>query len=301
MHREQTARWSDPWVAMPALRSRFRTTMGLPVVAALLAVAGAACDVVDRPVRLADKPDTDDDPCMYGEERPCAQDDALVQYCLEDATWGICLDPDEVECTPGEEQETTCGFELPGWGLDRCELTADGVPTWKVIQPCEEGTPLALVPAGTTPRFLPADDRFFAISASGCNTDWPTADTPWLARDLDGNGRIDGGHELFGSLSDIGGRTARHGFEALATLDANGDGIVDARDPAFSELVLWADADGDRRTLPGELRSLPEAGIDAIPLSFRRERTCDGRGNCGVERVDLPGGAQIVDLYLACR
>lgn len=40
------------------------------------------------------------------------------------------------------------------------------------------------------------------------------------------------------STSLTGGATARNGFEALAALDSNADGILDARDPAFAELVL---------------------------------------------------------------
>ena len=36
-----------------------------------------------------------------------------------------------------------------------------------------------------------------------------------------------------------------NGFPALAVLDTNGDGIVDAADPLFNELKVWIDADGD--------------------------------------------------------
>ncbi len=253
----------------------------------------------------------DDSPpeCGEGDARACPSDPALVQFCGADGTFDACPCIAAAEtCTPGAKREVECFPDDPTFeGLVYTEecVVIDCVPKWVDAtidvedHPCN--TPLALVPAGTTPQFLPADDRFFALAPSGCNTDWPTADTPWLARDIDGNGRIDGGHELFGSLTDVGGRTARHGFEALAALDANGDGLVDSRDPAFGELVLWADADGDRLARPGELLPLADVGIDAIPLSYRREPSCDGRGNCGVERVDLAGGAQIVDLYLACR
>ncbi len=298
------------WAMTTTLHARFTYLthrLSLFTLSAAL-LAGSGCD------EKASGPDDgragqatggSDEPCTPGSEQPCDGEDAgLVQYCLEDGSWGICVDP-EATCSLGETEATDCGAGIPGQEVLECVLDADGVPEWTTLETCDYGTegttPLALVPAGVKPRLLPAADRFFSLSPNGCNTDWPTADTPWLARDLDGNGRIDGGRELFGSMTRLGGRTARHGFEALAALDANGDGVVDVQDPAFAELVLWADSDGDRISRPGELLPLSAAGIDAIPLAFRRERLCDDRGNCGYERVDLGRGAQIVDLYLTCR
>src|SRR5205814_8636538 len=80
-------------------------------------------------------------------------------------------------------------------------------------------------------------------------TEWPSAEAPWLALDRDGSGCIEAERELFA------------GFGALSVLDANGDERLDARDPAYAELVLWSDANGDKRCTPGELTSLASAGI----------------------------------------
>jgi len=137
-------------------------------------------------------------------------------------------------------------------------------------------------------------------------SDWPAARTPWLVRDLDGNGRIDDGRELFGSSTRLAdGRTARQGFEALAGLDANGDGVLDHSDPAFRSLALWSDRNGDRITDPGELVPL---GRLVVSISLRPEVTpsCDASGNCGRERAPMrwrdERGVQregeVVDLYL---
>jgi hypothetical protein len=50
---------------------------------------------------------------------------------------------------------------------------------------------------------------------------------------------------------------AANGFQALAELDANNDGKVDANDAAFSTLRIWRDLDGDAVTDTGELFSHP--------------------------------------------
>ena len=82
----------------------------------------------------------------------------------------------------------------------------------------------------------------------------------------------------------------------------HGDGAVTPRDPAFSELALWYDHDGDRRALPGELMSLAAAGIDGLSLEFEDRRVCDARNNCGRERSAVTGtAAELGDLYLPCR
>src|SRR5699024_4774217 len=59
-------------------------------------------------------------------------------------------------------------------------------------------------------------------------TTWPGPDDGFLAMDRNGNGRIDDGTELFGNRTPLacGGKT-KDGRAALATLDGNGDGVID--------------------------------------------------------------------------
>lgn len=111
-------------------------------------------------------------------------------------------------------------------------------------------------------------------------TGWIAGDDGILVRDLDGNGRIGSGRELFGSetlLAD--GRKAANGFEALAELDASGDGMVDADDPAFAELRVWRDIDGDGRTGGGELLTLEAAGVQGLHVDYVESTRVDAHGN----------------------
>jgi hypothetical protein len=136
-------------------------------------------------------------------------------------------------------------------------------------------------------------------------TDWPSAATPWIALDRDGDGAITSGAELFGDATE--GVQARNGFEALASLDANHDGVIDHRDPAFAKLVLWSDRDGDRRSAPSELQPLAER-IVSIPLAHVVVSRC-ANGNCEGERAAItwraPSGqlrsGAVIDVYLRRR
>ena len=164
-----------------------------------------------------------------------------------------------------------------------------------------EGEPIELVPA--------AAQRFAFRSGEPTRTDWPTARTPWLAIDRDGDGAITSGAELFGDATRLpDGAAARNGFSALAPLDANGDGVIDRRDPMFATLLLWTDRDGDHASGIDELRPASDVVI-AIPVAPRGESRCDARGNCEGERAELvwrdANGAvrtgAVVDLYLRSR
>lgn len=137
-------------------------------------------------------------------------------------------------------------------------------------------------------------------------TDWPTAQTPWLVFDRNGDGTIDSGAELFGTgvILDTGVR-AQHGFEALAELDEDLDGKLTPKDAAWSSLMLWADIDRDRVSDADELTSLESHGLSALDLEFARSFQCDEAGNCAGERSTVtadgrPAG-HLVDVYLRCR
>ena len=77
----------------------------------------------------------------------------------------------------------------------------------------------------------------------------------FLALDLNGNGVIDDGSELFGTKSG-------DGFSDLAAYDEDGNGWIDENDAVYSKLCVWVkDADGSDRLL-----SLKEANVGAIYL-----------------------------------
>jgi hypothetical protein len=110
-------------------------------------------------------------------------------------------------------------------------------------------------------------------------TAWPTGGDALLVRDLDGDGRITSGAELFGqSLLPEGGRQA-DGFAALAQLDSNADGRIDASDAAFASLRLWIDADHDGVTDAGELVTLDAQHVTALSLGYTRSDDKDLFGN----------------------
>lgn len=111
-------------------------------------------------------------------------------------------------------------------------------------------------------------------------TGWINGDDGLLVRDLNGNGAIDSGLELFGSETQLAnGSKAGNGFEALEELDTNSDGVIDANDAAFSELRIWKDANGDGQTDAGELLTLGEAGIQSINVNYTNSGFIDPQGN----------------------
>jgi hypothetical protein len=137
-------------------------------------------------------------------------------------------------------------------------------------------------------NFAAGAQAFDLAATMSVLTDWPTASTPWLALDRNGNGAIDDGGELFGSATLLkSGERAANGFVALAELDSNGDGRITPEDAAWSSLRLWSDANGDRRSTSGELAPLAARRILSIELRYRSERRCDARGNCEIERASF--------------
>jgi hypothetical protein len=198
------------------------------------------------------------------------------------------------------------------WSRDRQTVFDDDMsrhfPDWQ-----GSWCPLVLSFDGRPVTFAAADAdaRFDAGGATACDTfDWPEPDTPWLVRDLDGNGTIDGGHELLGAGTRmLDGTFASNGFAALAALDDDGDGWITPTDAAWSSLAVWVDHNRNRKTDPGELQSLDDLGVKALAVDYSIDRACDERGNCMSERASFVwmGDAgtvqagQIIDVHLGCR
>ena len=94
---------------------------------------------------------------------------------------------------------------------------------------------------------------------------WTTGNDGILAYDLNGSGTIENGTELF-TPNFAGGHYAS-GLAALASLDSNGDGVINSADTNFSKLVVWQDTNHNGVADPGELSSLADDGITAINLN----------------------------------
>ena len=111
-------------------------------------------------------------------------------------------------------------------------------------------------------------------------TGWAGKDDGLLAWDKNGNGKIDNGGELFGNNTLLAsGAKAANGFAALAELDSNHDGKIDANDTAFTQLRVWKDGDSNAVVADGELLSLAAAGVQSINVSFTSQTQTDAQGN----------------------
>lgn len=109
---------------------------------------------------------------------------------------------------------------------------------------------------------------------------WAGSDDALLVWDRNANGSIDTGAELFGDFTPLpNGTLAPNGFAALAALDANGDGIIDASDPAFAELKLWRDVSQDGVSQVDEFITLAEAGIVSLNLANTLKNQHFANGN----------------------
>jgi hypothetical protein len=110
----------------------------------------------------------------------------------------------------------------------------------------------------------------FDLDADGAKdqTGWVSRQDGLLVRDLNHDGKINDGRELFGSGTDLAdGSKAADGFIALASLDSNGDQVIDAKDEAFKELKVWKDTNQDGVSQKRELHSLKSLGIVQLNLS----------------------------------
>jgi Ca2+-binding RTX toxin-like protein len=131
-------------------------------------------------------------------------------------------------------------------------------------------------------RELDESDAYFDLNNDGFRerVAWSLSGDGLLVRDLNGNGTIDNGTELFGTgrrLQDGGTiqRRGTDGFAELALIDSNRDGVISSLDTEFNTLRVWVDANGDAITDVGELQTLDQLGISSISLTYRTATELD--------------------------
>lgn len=126
-------------------------------------------------------------------------------------------------------------------------------------------TPIA-IPLGQGTRLVDVIDRnatvTFDADGSGIAKSWSwiQADAGWLVYDRKGNGRIESGLQLFGSVSFW--CFWQHGYAAMAGLDANGDGHLTGEE--LQHLRVWIDENCNGVSDVEEVHTLASLGIESL-------------------------------------
>ena len=94
---------------------------------------------------------------------------------------------------------------------------------------------------------------------------WTNGEDGILVVDLDGSGAIEDGSEVLSP--DFADGDFATSLDALASLDDNGDGVIDSNDASYDDLLIWVDANHDGVSQDGELANLLDHGIASIDLN----------------------------------
>lgn len=111
-------------------------------------------------------------------------------------------------------------------------------------------------------------------------------DEGFLVLDLNSNGKVDDGSELFGEGTTLllTGEKAGNGYIALAQYDmpefgGNDDGKISSADAIWPKLKIWLDLNADGKTQNGELKKLQASGITSLETIPKFRTVTDAAGN----------------------
>ena len=198
------------------------------------------------------------------------------------------------ECGPNSANAWMCENDGGIWNSLTCK--------------CRNMTPIVIrLSKGDAKLTNAADGVDFDLDADGSpeRLGWTSAgsDDVFLALDRNGNGRIDNGKELFGSVTDQPPSPHRNGFLALAVFDkkdngGNGDGVIDEHDAVYPLLRLWRDVNHNGVSEPNELFTLDSMGVQSISLDFKESFRRDSNGNLFRYRARVNEGvSSSVDVW----
>ena len=126
---------------------------------------------------------------------------------------------------------------------------------------------------------------------------WTGKREGFLTLDLNNDGRITSGRELFGNRTLCGLERCADGAAALAMYDkksqgGNADGRIDAGDAIFWSLGIWVDQNQDGQTQSDEMQSLAQHGITSFSLkpTYLDKKVAGGKISLSLQ-VNAKGGA----------
>ncbi|WP_415896380.1 calcium-binding protein [Neptuniibacter sp. QD57_21] len=191
----------------------------------------------------------------------------------------------------GEATTPTAGNEIDFEYEDRGDLLEEAVDKQNNLDPSDafaeaktKGSPIAidLDRDGVIETLSHKQGIHFDVDANGFaeRTGWIDSDDALLVRDLNNDGLITSGSELFGNNTVIeSGTKAANGYEALKELDLNDDGVVDLDEAAAAGLKLWRDLNSDGKSQEWEMTTLDNAGIQSLNTNYSDILIDDGKGN----------------------
>jgi len=103
---------------------------------------------------------------------------------------------------------------------------------------------------------------YFDLTGDGIKekVGWIQATDGIVVFDKNGNGKIDGISEVFGTATTSGF------YELRQLADSNYDGVIDRRDELYNQLKIWQDTNQDGISQASELKTLSQAGVTKIEL-----------------------------------
>ena len=171
-------------------------------------------------------------------------------------------------------------------GDQMSSMTTIQIKGWTAAQKLAYTSPLALDLDGNGINTLSAQSGVsFDVNNDGVKerTGWIARNDGLLVRDLNGDGKINNGGELFGEGTLLGkGRHASDGYEALAVMDMNFDRVINQFDQGFGSLKIWQDTNGNGISDKGELKSLADAGIAELSLAAKASTKMDNGNLIGL-------------------
>jgi hypothetical protein len=143
-----------------------------------------------------------------------------------------------------------------------------------------DGNGIQTLPLRGTALYFDHDSNGFAEK-----TGWVGPNDGLLILDLNQNGKVDNGGELFGNHTRLAsGDFAKNGFEALARYDSNRDGQINNRDAIWNQLRVWRDRNSNAITDSGELLRLEAANTKSLQLRYTKSNEVDANGNAHREK-----------------